>query len=320
MPRIRTALCSMAAGSLLVAAGAAQAEFPEKDITVIIGYNAGGGTDIHARAMAPYLEKHLGGKASVVVKNVPGAGGQIGLEKVFRMKADGYTLGHFNVPPTLGRLYDRKCAYDLDSFDYIAAIAHDANVLAAPKNSQYKNIDELFKEGRKESGLLTYALAGYGGDDHFAALAVEKAGGIKLNLVPFNGGGPSRLAVMGGHVAIAGLNVSEAKNFTENLKFFGIMDYERSDLMPDVPTFKEQGYDIFMAVTLGYVAPKGIPADVKEKYYAAFKAMFADKEFHKSMAKQGIVPKLLVGDAWEKLVRDTNVIIKEAWDTNPWKK
>lgn len=112
-----------AIGALVLAAGAAQAEYPEKPIEVIVGYSAGGGTDVMARTTMPFIEKYLGEGSSIVVKNMPGASGQIGITEVAGSDADGYTLGTFNLPGMMARTLDREAGYDRDSFTYLVYLS-----------------------------------------------------------------------------------------------------------------------------------------------------------------------------------------------------
>jgi tripartite-type tricarboxylate transporter receptor subunit TctC len=105
--------------ALAMAPLAARAEYPEKPVTIIVGYAAGGGTDILARTVAPYVEKYLGNNAKLVIKNVPGAGGQIGFTQVATAAPDGYTIGTFNQPAAAAMTLDRKADYAMDSFTYL---------------------------------------------------------------------------------------------------------------------------------------------------------------------------------------------------------
>ncbi len=124
---------------------------PSKPIEVIVGYSAGGGTDVMARTVAPFIEKYLGDGASVVVKNMPGASGQIGITAVATAEPDGYTLGTFNLPGMMARTIDRKADYDADSFTYLANVVNDPNVIVTSKQSGLDTLDKLIAAAKTGS-------------------------------------------------------------------------------------------------------------------------------------------------------------------------
>ncbi|MGM8930495.1 Bug family tripartite tricarboxylate transporter substrate binding protein [Salinicola halophyticus] len=309
---------TMMAGLVALMPLMAQADFPDKDITIVVGYGPGGGTDITARVVARYLEKYLDGDASVVVKNVKGAGGVIALTQVSRADPDGYTVGTFNVPASIGRMIDRKVSYDLDSFDFLSSVTSDPNTLITQSDDDISTLDDL-KQTCADGDRLTLGLAGYGGEDHFAAKQIESALGCHFTYVPLGGDGSARTALMGGHIDLAVVNVSAAYNYQDSLNFLGVMDESRSEYMQDVPTFKEQGYDIEMASTRGYVLPKGTPKAIVEQYNEAFAKMFDDSEFLKDMSREAVPAAYLDADAWKALVQQQHQAVVELWTNDPWK-
>ena len=131
------------AGAMILSAGAALAEYPEKPIEVIVGYSAGGGTDVMARTAAPFIEKYLGEGASLVVKNMPGASGQIGVTEAANADPDGYTLGTFNLPGMMARTIDREADYDRDSFTYLANVVNDPNVIVKLDGTRVRTAEEV---------------------------------------------------------------------------------------------------------------------------------------------------------------------------------
>ncbi|WP_110706973.1 tripartite tricarboxylate transporter substrate binding protein [Salinicola lusitanus] len=296
----------------------AQADFPDKDITIVVGYGPGGGTDITARVVGRYLEKYLDGDASVVVKNVKGAGGVIALTQVSRADPDGYTVGTFNVPASIGRMVDRKVSYDLDSFEFLSSVTSDPNTLITQRDDDIDSLEDL-KQTCADGGQLTLGLAGYGGEDHFAAKQVESALGCHFTYVPLGGDGSARTALMGGHVDLAVVNVSAAYNYQDSVNFLGVMDESRSAYLQDVPTFEEQGYDIDMASTRGYVLPKGTPTAIVDQYNEAFAKMFEDPEFLKDMSREAVPAAYLDADAWKGLVEQQHQAVVELWNRDPWK-
>lgn len=297
----------------------AQAEFPDRDITMLIGYAAGGSTDIMARAMAPFLEKYLGGKVSVVVKNVPGAGGQVAITQLAQADPDGYTIGNLNLPGTASRTYDRKAAYTIDSFTYLANVVDDTSIVVAKKGT-YKTLQEVLDKAKKDPGAITYGVSGLGGDDHLGGLLLSRAAGVSLNFIPFNSTAPCRAAVMGGHVDVAGINISEIHGFDNDLAVLAIMGDERSKLAPNTPTLRELGYNVLMSGMRGFVGPAGMPDAIRDKYIAAIKATYEDPAFLEIAKKQGLILRLLLGDKFKAATQQQFDFIGEVWRTTPWKK
>lgn len=297
---------------------AAHASFPEKDITIVVGYDAGGGTDITARVVARYLEKYLDGNASVVVRNVKGAGGVIALTQVSRATPDGYTVGTFNVPASLGRMVDREVSYDLDSFDFLSGVTSDPNILITRDGDDVATLDDL-EQACEQGSRMTLGLAGFGGEDHFAAKQIETELDCDFTYVPLGGDGAARTALMGGHVDLAVVNVSAAYAYQDALNFLGVMDPARSEYIEDVPTFEEQGYDLEMSSIRGYVLPAGTPEAIIEQYNDALAQMFDDPEFLEDMSREAVPAVYFDANAWQALVEQQYDAVNELWNNDPWK-
>jgi len=297
----------------------AMAEYPEKKIEIIVGYSAGGGTDVMARTVAPFLERYLGNDATVVVKNMPGASGQIGVTEVANAKPDGYTIGTYNLPGMMARTLDRKAGYSADSFTYLANVVDDPNVIVTPKGSDITSMDKLVAAARKEPGGMTVGMSSLGGDDHFFLIRLQKESGAEYTIVPFKGSAPARTAVMGGHVNMGIFNLSEVLGFRDDLNIVGVARPERSDLAPNVPTFAEQGFNVVNGSMRGFVAPANLPKDVEDKLVDAFKKAYQDPEFTKAMVASGNPVSLAAGADFKALNQEQFEFAKKVWETTPWK-
>lgn len=297
----------------------ALADYPEKKIEVIVGYAAGGGTDVMARSVAPFLEKYLGNDATVVVKNMPGASGQIGVTAVANAAPDGYTIGTYNLPGMMARTLDRDADYDANSFTYLANIVNDPNVIVTPKSSDIDTMDELIAAAQEKDGAVTVSMSSLGGDDHFFLIRLSEETDAKYTIVPFSGSAPARSALMGGHVTMGIINLSEVVNFRDELNVLGIATKKRSDLLPDVPTFTEQGYDIVNGSLRGFIAPAGLPENVESKLISAFEKTYEDPEFQKVMLKSGNPVELTTGDDFKKLNAEQLDLAERVWENSPWK-
>ncbi|MCE3026685.1 tripartite tricarboxylate transporter substrate binding protein [Salinicola sp. DM10] len=319
--RTTRTLATVALATLALAASSlpAFAAYPDKPIEVIVGYSAGGGTDVLARVVSKYLERELGEDASVVVKNQPGAGGQIGFTSVATTKPDGYTLGTFNLPAAMAMTYDRKAAYDVDSFDYLANVVHDPNTLVVSRQSPYHTLDDLIQAARAQPGSISVALSALGGNDHFSALLLAAATDTQFNLIPFNGASMARTALLGGHVAVGTMALSQTIGFDDDLRVLAVLDDKRSPFAPDVPTAKEQGYAIEMGSYRGFVAPKGLPDEVSSRLRAAFAALADNTALHDELAAQGNALDIQVGDDYRALAESQSATAKALWQQHPWK-
>ncbi|MCB1971688.1 MAG: tripartite tricarboxylate transporter substrate binding protein [Geminicoccaceae bacterium] len=297
----------------------ALAEYPEKPIEIVVGYSAGGGTDVMARTVAQFLEKELGEGAAVVVKNMPGAGGQIGFTEVASADPDGYTLGTFNLPAALALTYDRDADYDVDSFTYLANFVQDPNTIVVSATSDFQTLDDLIAAAKQDPGAITVGLSSLGGNDHFAANMMEQAAGVEFTLVPFKGASMARTAIMGGHVAAGTMTLSQTTSFPDELRVLAILDDERSTFRPDVPTASEQGYDIEMSSLRGIVGPAGLSPDVTERLLQALSAVNDNAEFQSMMAEQGNPLAFVAGDAFADVAKVQNSVAQTIWEETPWK-
>lgn len=306
-------------GAMVLVAGTAfAADYPEKPIEVIVGYSAGGGTDVMARTAAPFIEKYLGEGASLVVKNMPGASGQIGVTAAASADPDGYTLGTFNLPGMMARTIDRKADYDADSFTYLANVVNDPNVIVTSKASGLDTLDKLLEEAKANPGSITVGMSSLGGDDHFALIKLQNLTGTEFTIVPFKGSAPARTALMGGHVAMGILNISEVAEFQDSLNVLGVATNERSEFAPDLPTFKEQGLELVNGSMRGFIAPAGLPADVQEKLLAAFEQLKDDPDFLKAMKETANPVEVVTGDDFKALTIDLHALAQDVWEKTPW--
>lgn len=305
--------------ALALSAPAAFAEFPEKPIEIVVGYSAGGGTDVMARTVALFLEKELGEGASVVVKNMPGAGGQIGFTEVAQASPDGYTLGTFNLPAALALTYDRAADYDVNNFTYLANFVEDPNTITVAASSPFHTLNELLDAAKADPGAITVGLSSLGGNDHFAANMMAAASGAEFTLVPFKGASMARTAILGGHVAAGTMTLGQTTNFPDELRVLAVLGGERSAFRPDVPTAKELGFDVQMSSLRGIVAPSGMDKDLAEKLRTALTAVNANPEFQAMMAEQGNPIAFMAGDDFAAVANTQGGVAKKIWEETPWK-
>ena len=297
------------------------ATYPERQITLIVAYPPGGGTDIVARALAPYVEKYLGGGAKIVVVNRAGAGGEVGFAALANSPADGYTIGFVNTPPLLTIPIERQAQFHWQRYDYIGNIIDDPCNFSVHAETPIRNLAELAAYAKAQPGEVTVGTTGIGSDDHIAMLKFERAAGVKLRHIPFKGSADVRAAIAGRQIMVAAINIGEALQYQKGgtpLRNLVQMSPARTNLAPELPTAREQGYDIEMSSLRGMAAPKGLPADIRERLVAAVERAAADPDFQAQAVKFFAPLRYLTPAQYEAIVRDADVMYRAMWRDMPW--
>ena len=288
-------LIAAASIALMGLAGAATAQdnYPERPVMMMVSYGAGGATDFQARivTMTAGNEDALGMPIAIV--NKPGAGGRVGWNWLAtQVEADGYTLGAYNVPHFIAQSIEGGVEYSTDSFEPIANWGADPAVFVVGADSQFNSMEDVVNYAKENPGGLTFSGAGLYVGHHIAALQLEKAAGVKLAYIPNNAGGAGAMkAVIAGDVLGGVNNLSDAFRAEKagNVKILGVFDNERSDFLPDVPTMKEQGYDIDNASVnfRGVMVPKGTPQPIIDKLAEIVPTMFENDRVKGKMEAGG---------------------------------
>jgi len=309
---------------LMLSAGAAQAQsatYPTRPINLIVSYGPGGGTDLVARMMAPYLQKYLGNDAKIVVLNRPGAGGGIGFGELARATPDGYTIGFINTPNLLTIPIERTSTFNWQSYDLLGNLIDDPGGFAVHSSSTIQSLADLTDYARKNPGKVTVGTTGTGSDDHLAMLRFQAASGTEMSHIPYKGAGEVRGALTGQEIVVGAINIGEALAYQKGgtpLRILGQMSTTRSALLPDTPTFKEQGFDFELASLRGLAAPKGLPADVRDRLVQAVKQTYDDPEFKKRAAELYAPLRYLAPEAYAKELSTSEQGFKTLWKEMPW--
>ena len=182
----------------------------DQPINMIVAYAPGGGTDIVARQLIPYLEKALGDGARFNVINKAGAGGEIGFGAIAAATPDGYNIGFINTPPVMTVPIERKTNWTIHSFELLGNVVDDPGTFCVHNENPIKNLSELAAFAKANPGAVSVGSTGVGSDDHLAMMMFEKTAGVKMTHVPFKGSGETRTAIIGKHITVAAINVGEA--------------------------------------------------------------------------------------------------------------
>lgn len=275
-------------------------------MTLIVGYSAGGTTDVMARQLAKELEKEL--DVQIQVENQDGAGGQVAYTDLSNAKPDGLTLGTLNYPTILTTMVDKSkgATYDLDDFQPLANEVDDPRVTIVHPDSDYKTVDDLVAYAKKNPRKLKGATSGLGGGGHFSNLKLEEATGTDFSPVHFNKGqAEAKAAFLGNHVDVYFASIGDGLEIVKSGdgRAVGVMADERSNLLPDVPTFKEQGIDIVESGMRGYALPADVPEERVKILSDALEKIITSDEHKKALAKVGLEPDFMGPDEYTKWLK-----------------
>lgn len=284
---------------------AAASDFPKKgkSIDLIVAFSSGGAVDTAARLIQPVLEKELGTNVEVV--NKPGAGGQIGYTALTGAKPDGYTIGATGSPSVVVSPLDpaRGAKYTRESFQPLGRQVIDPTVIAVQPDSPYKTLKDLLDAVKANPKSLTASTTGIQTGEHFALAQIQQATGSEFAPVHFSeGASQATTAFLGKHVDVLVANVSDVTDLSKQGKarVLGVMSADRAPSLPDIPTFKESGYDLTAGTARGYSAPAGLPDAVAKKLEAAIQKAIEDPEVEKKMSDLGLQTSYLNGTDYQK--------------------
>ena len=272
---------------------AGAADFPQKGkaIQMLVGFAAGGSTDVGARILASGMEKELG--TSVVVVNKPGASAQIAYTALTQAKPDGYTIGNTNFPSSVVSYLDpaRKATYTRKSFDLLALHVIDPALFAVKADSPFKTLKDVVDAAKANPKKIRISTTGIQSDEAFAILQFQKMTGAQFAMVHFSQGSRLRHDRLSGRQdrSVCG-NVGDllAQFKSGEVRILGIMDDEQSPFYPGVKTFEQQGYKLYNSSSRGFAAPAGTPKQVVDILSGAIKAVIASEDHKKRMADMGL--------------------------------
>ncbi|WP_418642164.1 tripartite tricarboxylate transporter substrate binding protein [Vibrio chaetopteri] len=266
---------------ILLSTSVIAADYPAKNIRLVVPFGAGGGTDAVGRTLANSAKDILG--QNIAVMNRTGGAGAVGMSFGAQQRADGYTLTvvtrEIASLPQMGLMQ-----HTADDFKLIRMVNLDPAVVLVSADSPYNTINDLIAEAKKADGAVKFASTAA---PNFYLMALEKHQGIKLNAIPYNGASEAIPAVLGKHTDVTMVTPGEAiaQLRSGQLKALGVMSEERIAYIPDVPTLKEQGIDVKTGTWRGIGAPKNTPDEVIETLGKAFDQAMASPEFIEFMEK-----------------------------------
>jgi len=257
----------------------AEEKWPAKPIRLIIGYGAGGTTDMSARLLASIVEKELG--QPIVCENKPGGAGCVAAAIAAKQKPDGYHIFTFVTAPAVLTPHIQDLPFDpLKDFTPICRYALWHYALVVRTDSPWDTFQDFIKFAKENPGKISYGLSGTGNPQHLVMERLRLINGIEWNAIPFKSGTEAVAACMGGHVdVVAGVTEWVPQVQAGEMRLLAVFDAKRMKEFPEVPTLKELGYDIVAPSILGIAGPAGIPEAIVEKLDQAIKKALDDPKF-----------------------------------------
>ncbi len=289
---------TLIAASIFSALPVMAADYPTKNIRLVVPFGAGGGTDAVGRAIANNVDL----EKPISIVNRTGGAGAVGMSFGAKQRADGYTLTvvtrEIASLPQMGLMQN-----DADDFRMIRMVNLDPAVVLVNKDAPYNTVADLVNAARENPNTISFASTA---QPNFYLMALEKDQDISFNPIPYNGATEAIPAVLGGHTDVTMVTPGEAiaQLRSGQLKALGVMSEDRISYIPDVPTLKEQGFDVVTGTWRGIGAPKGTPDAVIEKLGAAFDAAMASESFKTFMENGAMTIHNLNADEFTQFVKD----------------
>ncbi|GHU27995.1 ABC transporter substrate-binding protein [Betaproteobacteria bacterium] len=304
--RLLTVLC----GSVLLYWTAAYAaDYPTRQIELVVVTQAGGGTDLLARTFADVAKKYLPQPIGVV--NKPGGGGAVGYTEIAASRPDGYRIGVGNVEismlPHMG-----VARFTAEDFTPIAMLNVEPGAITVKEDAPWKTVEEFLSYAKDNPGKVRVGNSGTGGIWHLAAAALEDKTGVKFNHIPYDGANPAVVALLGGHIEAVTVSPAEVVNHVRGgkLRILGIMADQRSKGFDEVPTLKENGIDVTISTWRGIVVPKGTPKNVVDVLIDATRKTANDQSFRDALVKLNMTWHYAEAPQYQEVINRDNAFFK----------
>jgi putative tricarboxylic transport membrane protein len=290
------------------------AEYPRKPINVLIGFAPGGGSDVMLSMVRPLLERNL--KTTLVPVYKPGAGSDIALTELATSKPDGYTVVISCTPQVPINPVVRQTQYKLSDLVLAANVVTDPGIFVVRADSPYKTVADFAKGAKEQPGKLSVGVSSAPGDDWFAVHMFQEAAKVEVNIVPFSGDGPSWQAALAGHTegSFNNLSIVYSQVKAGKLHALALMADKRSPFLPDVPTFKELGYNFTSGSSRGFSFPKETPKAIVTSFSDAVKRVMDSAEFKTNADKTAFPADYQNPEEYTTYIKKLDSIYRPLWD------
>ncbi len=284
-------------------------DYPKKVITIINPYAAGGNGDLQSRYIAEFMEKDLG--VTVNVESRAGGAGAVGMGYLKAAKPDGYTIGLTAIGPAIVAPNRLNTGYDVKTdYEPIAQTTQTPYTLSVNKSFPVDTLEQFLKLSREKR--LTYGSTGAGLHTHLLFEDFFNKEGAQMRLIPSQGASDTKNALLGGHIDAAALSLPDAVPYYKSgdWKVLGVAANERNEELPDVPTFKEQGYDFEAGAWFGFLAPKGTPQEIIDVLESSIEAALKSSKIIENYKRLGLDIDFKRGDEFREIIKKDDEIIK----------
>jgi tripartite-type tricarboxylate transporter receptor subunit TctC len=272
---------------------------------VTVGFAPGGSTDVMVRALGPFIAKHLGDNASLVVQNRPGASGELAINSVMRAKPDGYSLVIVNLPGYFFVPMYRKASYTTKDLTLLARVVSDPTIMVTRKDSKFTDLKQVLASLKSAPDSISAGHNGVGTNGHLAMARLEGASGVKLNAIPYNGTAQQKTALASKTLDIAFLAASEVpdpEHEATPVRLLAQFTRQKVQRISDVPTTFELGLPVEMTAERGFAAPNGVPPSILARLEKAIEAAMKDPEYLKVARNDAPFLSFLGGADWTRQI------------------
>ena len=287
--------------ALMLISASAYAWTPSKNVTVIVAYKAGSGTDNTARVLSKFAGDTVG--KTIVIQNLEGGSGSIGWTALSQARPDGYTLGFINLPTLCSNIVEQLGDYKIEDFEPICNHVNETSMVMVAKNSPFNTLEELIKFAKENPGKLKASTNGMKASNHIGAELFAKSAGFKYMAIPYGGTADQLLALRQGEVDFSVAKEADIASMLSEVKVLGVFAEKRLANFPDAPTLGELGlYSKWYGSARAIVAPKGTPKEAIEFYEEAFKKAMENPEYVAAAEKAGITTLYMNAEDTAKLI------------------
>ena len=275
---------------------------PSKNVTVIVAYKAGSGTDNTARVLSKFASEKIG--RTIIIQNLQGGSGSIGWTALSQSKPDGYTLGFVNLPTLCSNIVEQLGDYKIDDFVPICNHVNETSMVMVSKSSPFATLGDLIAYAKENPGKLKASTNGMKASNHIGAELLAKSAGFQYMAIPYGGTADQLLALRQGEVDFSVAKEADIASMIGEVKVLGVFAEKRMPSFPDAPTLGELGlYDKWYGSARAIVAPKGTPEEIIAFYEEAFKKAMEDPEYLAAAEKAGVTTLYLNAEETAKLIQ-----------------
>ena len=281
-------LISMAAVALFTcfASFASAQDYPTKSVNYVIPFGPGGESDITARHQQPFFKKLFG--QDLIISYKPGGGGAVGWAQLNKMKGDGYNIMGINLPHIIVKPQQKDVGFKTDDITGVFMFHYTPDAIVVNKDSEFKTLADMVAFAKDNPGKVTFSGSGKGTANHLAQLRFDKMAGVKTTYVAFKGTGKAVAALLGNQVIAEWGYTSVGAKHEDKVCMLAVAMEERHPKFPDVPTFKELGYDLVSGAYRGIAVPQSTPEEVRQQLSKMIGEINADPEFRAKMENDGM--------------------------------